>query len=122
MLKEIKPLLDVPWTLLSAGADFERFAQRLARACEAGCSGFVAGRALWKELASCETEAAREQFIEQVVANRFRALAQIVYSTAHSMWRTISLDLEVPNRWYENYNALSAPSRSQASPPRLQQK
>ncbi len=39
-----------PWTLLSAGADFEAYARQLAVACEAGASGFVAGRAVWKDL------------------------------------------------------------------------
>lgn len=39
-----------PWTLLSAGVDFETYARQLAVACAAGASGFVAGRAVWNDL------------------------------------------------------------------------
>jgi tagatose-1,6-bisphosphate aldolase len=42
--------LGVPWALLSAGAEFERFAARVLRALdEGGASGFIAGRALWQD-------------------------------------------------------------------------
>lgn len=39
-----------PWTLLSAGTDFDTFAGQLGVACEAGASGYVAGRAVWQSL------------------------------------------------------------------------
>jgi tagatose 1,6-diphosphate aldolase len=39
-----------PWTLLSAGEDFETFARQLVVACDAGASGYVAGRAVWQDL------------------------------------------------------------------------
>ncbi|GBD84044.1 tagatose 1,6-diphosphate aldolase 1 [bacterium BMS3Abin02] len=39
-----------PWTLLSAGEDFETFGRQLEVACEAGASGYVAGRTVWKDL------------------------------------------------------------------------
>ncbi len=39
-----------PWTLLSAGEDFETFRRQLEVACEAGASGYVAGRTVWKDL------------------------------------------------------------------------
>lgn len=39
----------VPWTLLSAGDDFARFHAMLEVACDAGASGFVAGRTVWRE-------------------------------------------------------------------------
>src|SRR5690625_2767718 len=38
-----------PWALLSAGVRFEQFADQLRVACRAGASGFVCGRALWRE-------------------------------------------------------------------------
>jgi tagatose-1,6-bisphosphate aldolase len=42
--------LDVPWALLSAGAGFDAFADRLRRALDdGGACGFIAGRALWQE-------------------------------------------------------------------------
>lgn len=39
----------VPWTLLSAGEEFDRFSQMLRVACESGASGFVVGRSVWRE-------------------------------------------------------------------------
>jgi sulfofructosephosphate aldolase len=39
-----------PWAVLSAGVDFAEFAHVLRVACDdGGASGFIAGRALWKE-------------------------------------------------------------------------
>lgn len=39
----------VPWTLLSAGEDFDRFCQQLRVACASGASGFVVGRTIWRD-------------------------------------------------------------------------
>lgn len=42
--------LPVPWALLSAGAPFETFAERVVVAMdEGGAAGFIAGRALWQD-------------------------------------------------------------------------
>lgn len=49
---EIDAAASVPWTLLSAGEDFERFARMLEVACDHGASGFVVGRAVWQEAVS----------------------------------------------------------------------
>lgn len=46
-LSEVSPR---PWTLLSAGTDFDTFAGQLSIACESGASGYVAGRAVWQNL------------------------------------------------------------------------
>ena len=36
-----------PWVMLSAGADMRAFHRVLSHACEAGASGYLAGRAIW---------------------------------------------------------------------------
>lgn len=36
-----------PWALLSEGRDYEVFRELLTVACQAGCSGFLGGRAIW---------------------------------------------------------------------------
>ncbi len=42
--------LPVPWAVLSAGAEFERFVGRVERSLDdGGAVGFIAGRALWKD-------------------------------------------------------------------------
>src|SRR5213594_1875657 len=39
----------VPWVVLSAGADFNVFRGLVEVACHGGASGFLAGRAIWKD-------------------------------------------------------------------------
>ena len=47
---EVTEVTQQPWTLLSAGTDFDTFVRQLTIACRAGASGYVAGRAVWKDL------------------------------------------------------------------------
>ena len=49
---ELSEACAVPWVLLSAGVDFEQFKPQAQVACENGASGFLAGRAIWKEAAA----------------------------------------------------------------------
>lgn len=42
----------IPWVLLSGGCDFPTFRRRLDRAVVAGCRGYIAGSALWKDAIS----------------------------------------------------------------------
>jgi tagatose-1,6-bisphosphate aldolase len=42
--------ITTPWAVLSAGVDFDEFAEVLRISCdEGGASGFIAGRAVWKD-------------------------------------------------------------------------
>lgn len=52
--REVNDASPVPWTLLSEGSDFRLFSDCLRVACRAGASGFMAGRAVWREAASGE--------------------------------------------------------------------
>lgn len=65
-----------PWALLSAGVNFETFAKQVEIACKAGASGYLAGRAVWKE----GVVLAHEQqlaFWQQVARPRLNKLADI---------------------------------------------
>jgi tagatose 1,6-diphosphate aldolase len=42
----------VPWVILSAGVEINEFVVNVEMATEAGCSGFLCGRAIWKEAVS----------------------------------------------------------------------
>jgi len=48
--REVTEASPRPWTLLSGGADYETFARQLQVACDAGASGYVAGRSVWNDL------------------------------------------------------------------------
>lgn len=67
-----------PWVLLSAGVDFDLFEKQVELAMKAGCSGIMAGRAIFKEwfLQNSAEESAR--FSESVGLPRFSKLCNIV--------------------------------------------
>jgi tagatose-1,6-bisphosphate aldolase len=66
----------MPWALLSAGDPFDSFAEQVAVAIDAGCSGFMVGRALWGEAARA-ADSERTEVIERIVAPRWRRLTEI---------------------------------------------
>lgn len=65
---------DRPWALLSWGVEFEEFASQLTEATDAGCSGFMVGRALWREAL---VPATRHSILADIVVDRFEQLCQI---------------------------------------------
>ena len=48
--KVTKMLGETEWIMLTAGIDYDEFCRRLSIACQNGCSGFLAGRSVWKDL------------------------------------------------------------------------
>ncbi len=64
--EEIDRLSPVPWAILSEGGDYHLFRRQLAVACQAGASGFLGGRAVWREAATGDDslEAARSRLGE----------------------------------------------------------
>lgn len=47
--ERISDVLDCPWVVLSSGVAAEDFADAVEAACAGGASGFLAGRAIWKD-------------------------------------------------------------------------
>lgn len=93
----------VPWTLLSAGVNFEVFAHQVEIACRAGASGFIGGRAIWKEGISMPDQD-REAWLLDVAVKRLNSLSEIAHLNARS-WRSFYPDLEktVKEGWYKDY-------------------
>jgi tagatose-1,6-bisphosphate aldolase len=59
-----------PWAVLSAGVAFAEFQDVLRVSCdEGGASGFIAGRAIWKEAVGLEGPA-RQEFLDTVARRR----------------------------------------------------
>lgn len=73
---ELNEASRVPWTLLSAGDPFETFKKELRVACQAGCSGFVGGRAIWQEAVQLSGEE-RANFLANVARRRLAELTEI---------------------------------------------
>jgi tagatose-1,6-bisphosphate aldolase len=97
--QDLDAILDVPWVLLSEGVGFDDFAVQLELAAAGGASGFMAGRAVWKEAVatggSDEAVALAAQRLAQLTAiiradgRPWRepvAVAQVDASVAPSWW------------------------------------
>lgn len=69
--RRISEVTDVPWAVLSWGAPFETFLRQTEVACANGCSGFMAGRAIWGESIHAADRAAH---LREVAIPRFDAL------------------------------------------------
>ncbi len=55
--RSVGEAIDQPWAVLSWGAPFAGFLDQVEVACANGCSGFMAGRAIWREAIAPETRA-----------------------------------------------------------------
>ena len=78
---ELSAICPVPWVLLSAGVDFETYLEQVRVACDAGASGVLCGRAIWKEAVRMD-EAARRAFLQSTGSERLRQLAALVSERA----------------------------------------
>jgi tagatose-1,6-bisphosphate aldolase len=70
-----------PWALLSGGGTFDSFLGQVDAAVTGGCAGFMVGRALWGEAATC-APAERPTVIDQVVLPRWHRLTAAVGTRA----------------------------------------
>lgn len=75
---------DRPYAVLSWGAPFQTFVEQVRVACANGCSGFMAGRAIWREAVDAPDRAA---VIAEVAVPRFDALVEACAEApaAHSL-------------------------------------
>lgn len=92
----------VPWVILSAGVNFELFYQEVEIACQAGASGFLAGRALWQEATQTSSRQERLKFLETTVLSRLESLTKVAndYGTP---WRARLQAGEIDQNWYRAY-------------------
>ena len=98
---ELDDVSPVPWALLSAGDPYEIFRDQLQIGCENGCSGFMAGRALWKEAVTADPTQ-RKSALESLALPRFQELSQIA-STCGRDWRKRVEYPRVGEGWYREY-------------------
>ena len=92
----------VPWVILSAGVSFELFHREVKLACQAGASGFLAGRALWQEVTQISSRQERLAFLETTVARRLKSLTELAnaYGTP---WYAKVQSTEVDENWHRSY-------------------
>jgi tagatose-1,6-bisphosphate aldolase len=81
--------ISVPWAVLSAGVDFDEFADVLRISCdEGGASGFIAGRAVWKDAVGMGAEQ-RRQFLAGEGRRRLDGCLDAIRGRARS-WTPVS--------------------------------
>jgi tagatose 1,6-diphosphate aldolase len=92
----------VPWVLLSAGVDFETFAEQTRIASAAGASGWLAGRAIWKECVVMSPED-RTQFLLNTAIGRVARLNEIAGASAR-LWTEFYTPMDaVGDEWFKSY-------------------
>lgn len=78
---ELSEATSVPWVLLSAGVDFDTYIDQVAVACDAGASGVLCGRAIWKEAVGLHGSA-RLDFLRIIARERLQQVSELVASEA----------------------------------------
>ena len=100
--QQLNEASQAPWVILSAGVNFELFHREVKVACQAGASGFLAGRALWQEATQINSRQERLAFLETTVAKRLKSLTELAnaYGTP---WYAKVQPTEVYENWHKNY-------------------
>jgi len=79
--KKVTSLLkskNIPWIILTRGADFTTFDHQLKTSIEGGCVGFLAGRSLWQEGPRLKTKEKQDKFYKEILPKRFKLISDIV--------------------------------------------
>ncbi|MCX6781748.1 MAG: DUF2090 domain-containing protein [Candidatus Magasanikbacteria bacterium] len=77
--KKITAMLNgTPWILLTRGEPYEVFLEQLKIAYANGAVGFLAGRAIWQEVANYDNDADRLRFLDTIASERFREICDVV--------------------------------------------
>jgi tagatose 1,6-diphosphate aldolase len=92
----------VPWVLLSAGVDFATFARQTEIACKAGASGWLAGRAIWKECVTM-SPAERQDFLNSVAIERVDTLKSIAGANAKPWTEFYQPTPANEGQWFVDY-------------------
>ncbi len=80
--RRMTELLPCPWVVLSSGVAIDDFPRAVEAACRGGASGFLAGRAIWRDSIGADPEPG----LRERSAPRLRRLAAIVDETARPWW------------------------------------
>jgi tagatose 1,6-diphosphate aldolase len=103
----------VPWIILSAGVDFDIFRQQVEIACQAGASGFLGGKAVWKEAITISNTRERARFLKEVATERLKTLTQIANKYGVPWYKKLGLPADMLARvsaeWYTGYQETGGP-------------
>lgn len=114
-LKELNDIAIRPWVLLSAGVNFDVFEKQVEATMQAGASGIMAGRAIFKEWLDKSSEHFQSQaFLAGEAVRRFQKLNTLVDAHADSWQQRYNITRDdlagaVDYNWY-SWQAAEVPS------------
>jgi len=82
--RELSEASQVPWVLLSGGADFQTYLHQAAAAARAGASGVAVGRAVWQEATELPPER-RAEFLNTVARERMARVTALCQALARGI-------------------------------------
>ncbi len=108
--KQLNEASALPWVILSAGVDIEEFIENVKLTTVAGASGFLCGRAIWKDAVDCYPDTdAMVKFLEGEATTNFKnanaAAANALPWFAHRKFgglENVGLAKQSPT-WYQDY-------------------
>ncbi len=107
LCQQLDEASQMPWVILSAGVDYEAFREQVEIACQAGASGFLAGRAIWQEAIQLGDKRERVKFLSTTVADRSKELAEIAAKYAVPWYRKLGLEAHqlaaISDNWHKSY-------------------
>lgn len=101
--RELEEASHVPWVLLSAGVGFDEFERQTQIACEAGCSGVMAGRAVWQEAVDARGNE-RQDILDTTGVERMVRLGDVISQYGQPWQERYPTPVEmVDEHWYIRY-------------------
>jgi len=107
---DLDEAIDGPWVLLSAGVTFEGFRTQIDVAADHGCSGFMAGRAIWGDAVG-RMDAPERAAGAALAARRLDELAAVLEGRGAAAWSPVPMAdaaAVVGPTWYESYGTTGA--------------
>ena len=104
--KRLAAGISVPWVILSAGVGYEQFREQVRIAAEAGASGFLAGRSIWRDAASVHDPVKRAAAVADA-AKRLDELTAITRAHGTPWQPALSgapLAGAFPSGWYRTWH------------------
>lgn len=107
LCQELNQASAVPWVLLSAGVDIERFARVLEIASQCGASGFLAGRAIWKDYVTISDPSSRLAALQTKAVHNLGLVTHLARRDALPWTKHRGVHIPTPNDfppdWYVTY-------------------
>jgi tagatose 1,6-diphosphate aldolase len=103
--RQLDAAVTVPWVILSAGVNYDSFKAQVEIACNAGASGFLAGRSIWRDAASVSDPELKSKAGFDAV-NRLAELTNITRACGKPFKPQLdgeALTQAFPEFWYANW-------------------